>query len=154
MGSFSAAEVSAGERIGVFFDLSEGAVRCDLAALLSGLGQNRRCNRRSERSADRVRREEACCQECRVFECVVKPFVVVGVEANGRFIENVEAAGQPAAELAGEADPLRFSAAERRRAAVEREIAEADGVQEWSRCLSWRSVSSRKMWSCFQRDLF
>ena len=52
------------------------------------------------------------------------------MQADRRLVEDVEHADQPAADLAGQADPLRFAAGERRRGAVERQVVEADVEQE------------------------
>src|SRR3989344_7699328 len=48
------------------------------------------------------------------------------MEANGRFVEHVEARGESRAELAGEAQALQFAAAEGRRGSAKRQIIEAD----------------------------
>ena len=50
----------------------------------------------------------------RLFERGEEPAIVARMQADGRFIENVEHAGQAAADLAGEADALGFAAGERR----------------------------------------
>ena len=63
-------------------------------------------------------------------ECVEQPLVVARVEADRRFVEDVEHADEAAADLAGEADALRFAAGERGGGAFEREIFEADVEQE------------------------
>ena len=55
-----------------------------------------------------------------------QPIVVARMQADARFIENVEHADQAAADLAGQADALRFAAGERRGGAVEREVMQAD----------------------------
>ena len=59
-------------------------------------------------------------------ERVEQPLVVARVQADRRLVENVEHADQAAADLAGQADALRFAAGERRGRAVEREVFEAD----------------------------
>ena len=59
-----------------------------------------------------------------------QPGVVARVEADRRLVEHVEHAGQPAADLAGQADPLALAAGERGRAAGEREVVEPDVDQE------------------------
>jgi hypothetical protein len=52
------------------------------------------------------------------------------MQADRRLVENVEHAGQVRANLRGETDALPLTAGERRRRACEREIADADVVQE------------------------
>ena len=56
--------------------------------------------------------------------------VVAGVEADGRFVEDVEDAAQVGAELGGEADALGLAAGEGVAGAVEVEVAEADFLEE------------------------
>ena len=59
-----------------------------------------------------------------------QPGVVARVQADRRLVEHVEHAGQAAADLAGQADPLALAAGERRRAAGQRQVIEADVDQE------------------------
>ena len=63
-------------------------------------------------------------------ERVEQLVVVARVQADRRLVENVEHADQSAADLAGQADALRFAAGERRGGAVERQIVEPDVAQE------------------------
>ena len=48
--------------------------------------------------------------------------VVAGVQSDRRFVEDVEHADQPAADLPGQPDPLHFAARKGRRGAVQREV--------------------------------
>ena len=59
-----------------------------------------------------------------------QPGVVARVQADRRLVEHVEHAGQSAADLAGQADPLALAAGERRRAAGQGQVVEADVDQE------------------------
>ena len=59
-----------------------------------------------------------------------KPGVVARMEADRRLVEDVEDARQAAADLAGQADPLALAAGERRRAAGQAQVIEADVDQE------------------------
>ena len=52
--------------------------------------------------------------------------VIAGMEADGRFVENVEHAHQPAADLACQADALHLAAGKGWGRAVERQVVEAD----------------------------
>jgi hypothetical protein len=61
---------------------------------------------------------------------VDQPPVVALVEADRRLVQDVEDAHQLRADLRGEPDPLRLAARERRGRAVEREVADADVVEE------------------------
>ena len=56
--------------------------------------------------------------------------VVAGMEADRRLVEHVEHAREPRTDLRGEPDPLAFAPGERRRLAVEGEVAEADLIEE------------------------
>ena len=67
----------------------------------------------------------------RRFERGDEALVVALVQADGGLVEDVEDAAQARADLGGEADALAFAAGERGGGAVEREVAEADGVEEF-----------------------
>ena len=69
-------------------------------------------------------RSRRCCR------AVEQPGVVARVEADRRLVEHVEHARQAAADLAGQADPLALAAGERRRAAGQAQVVEADVDQE------------------------
>ena len=60
------------------------------------------------------------------FQGVEKPGVVTCVEADGRFVENVQDASQIRAELRCQPYPLRFAATERICGAVEGEVVQSD----------------------------
>ena len=57
--------------------------------------------------------------------------VVALVKADGGLVEDVEDAAQAGADLGGEADALAFAAGKGGGVAIEREVAEADGVEEF-----------------------
>ena len=56
--------------------------------------------------------------------------VVPGVQADGRLVQDVADPAQVRAELGGQADALRLSAAQRGRGAVQRQVGEADALEE------------------------
>ena len=56
--------------------------------------------------------------------------VVALVQADRRLVEHVEHAGEVRADLRGQADALPFAAGQRRRPARQRQVADADVVQE------------------------
>jgi hypothetical protein len=59
-----------------------------------------------------------------------QPRVVALVQADRRFVQDVEDADQRAADLRGQPDALRFAARKRRGRAVERQVVDADVVEE------------------------
>ena len=59
-----------------------------------------------------------------------QPRVVALVQADRRLVEDVEDADELRADLRREPKPLRLAARERRRRAVERQVADADVVEE------------------------
>ena len=61
---------------------------------------------------------------------VEQDLVVARMQADGRFVQHVAHALQVAAELRGEADALRFAARQRRRGAIEAQVAKADFFEE------------------------
>ena len=63
-------------------------------------------------------------------ERVEQDLVVARVQADGRLVEDVADAAQVGAQLRREADALRLAARERRRAAIEREVAQPHLLQE------------------------
>ncbi len=63
-------------------------------------------------------------------ERVEQAIVVAGMQADRWFVEDVEDANETAADLAGQADALRFAARERRGGAAERQIVEPDVEQK------------------------
>ena len=75
------------------------------------------------------------------FERADEALVVARMQADGRFIEHIEHAGKVGSELRGEADPLGLAAGKGFRGALQREIAEADVVEELQALLDlWNDV--------------
>ena len=70
--------------------------------------------------------EHGVAEIAQLAERAEQPPVVALMQANRRLVEHVEHAGELRANLRGEPDALPFSARERRGAAAEREIADAD----------------------------
>ena len=75
--------------------------------------------------------EDGVAEIAQRFERGDEALVVALVQADGGLVEHIEHAAQARADLRGEADALAFAAGERGGVAVEREIAEADGVEEF-----------------------
>jgi len=106
-------------------------------------------------------------QVAQVPERAEQAFVVALVQADGRFVEHIHHAGEAGADLRGQADALRLAAGEGIGGAVEREVIEADVVQEgqprsdflddlsatWARCPSSLSVwKNSSAWRIGRRD--
>ena len=106
--------------------------RDDLAAVRARApGRGRRRSRRGGWSPRRARRRGRCCRGRAGAESVSSSFWLSrGCRPMRRLVENVEHAAQLRADLRGEPDALAFAARERGRGAVEREVAEADRVEE------------------------
>jgi len=68
--------------------------------------------------------------------------VVAVVQADGRLVQDVADAAQVRTQLRGEPDALRLAARERRRGAVERQVAQADLLQEVEPAIQFREQVS------------
>ena len=127
-----AGEVLAGEGRWVVHDLLRGAVGDEVAAVFAGAGAE---VEDVVGFADGVfvvlDDEDGVAEVAEVFERVDEALVVALVQADGGFVEDVEDAAEARADLRGEADALAFAAGEGGGGAVEREVAEADGVEEF-----------------------
>ena len=64
------------------------------------------------------------------FERLDQPLVVTLVQTDGGFVQHVQHAAQPRTDLRGQADALAFAAGKRGRVAVQRKIAQPDGIQK------------------------
>ena len=126
-----AGEVASGERLRRGGDFGERALGHDFSAERSGAGAD----------VDEVvgggdgvvivlDDEDGVAEVTEAFERGDEAFVVALVEADARFVEHVEDAGESAADLRGQADALRFAARERSAFAVEGEVAETDFLEE------------------------
>src|SRR6266567_4044202 len=65
-----------------------------------------------------------------MFEGTEQASIVSRVQADARFVENIENAAQARADLRGQADALRFAAGERGRGTLQAEIAKTDGEEK------------------------
>ena len=74
--------------------------------------------------------DDRVAQVAQLMQRVEQRSIVARMQADRRLVENVQHADQAAADLAGQADALRFAAGERRGGAVERQIFEPDVEQE------------------------
>ena len=74
--------------------------------------------------------EDRVAHVAQAFEAREQPGIVPRVQADAGLVEDVQHADEAAADLPGEANPLGFTARERRGGAVEREVMQADVEQE------------------------
>ncbi len=127
-----AGEIAAGERFGASHDLRRSAFRDDVAAETAGAGAE---VENVVGVADGVfvvlDDEDGVAEIAQAHESFDEAGVVALVQADGGLVEHVEHAAEARADLRGETDALAFSAGERGGVAVEREIVEADGAEEF-----------------------
>src|SRR5271170_6919172 len=124
-------ELAAGDGVRVALDLFNGSGGEDAAAELA-------CSRTEVEEivggADHVRvvlyDEDGVAEVAEVVEDADELGSVARVQADGWLIEDVERAYELRSERGGELDALRFSSGERGGEAVEREVVEADGIEE------------------------
>ena len=127
-----AGEIAAGERLGAGHDLCRRALGDDVAAQAAGAGAE---IENIVGVADGLfvvlDDEDGVAQVAQPFEGLDEAVVVALMQADGGLVENVEHAAQAGADLRGQADALAFAAGERGGIAVEREVVEADGAEEF-----------------------
>ena len=119
------------DRLPVPLDLPRRAFRHDLAAVQAGAGPH------VDEPVGAAHHllvvlddEHRVADVAQPLERVDQPRVVALVEADRRLVEDVEDADELRADLRREPQPLRLAARERRRRAVEREVADSDVVEE------------------------
>ena len=121
----------AGEAVGAGHDLVGRALRDDLAAVDAGAGAD---VDHVVGGADRVLvvldHDHRVADVAQVLERLEQPRVVALVQADRRLVQHVEHAGQAGADLRGQADALALAARQRAGGARQRQIVEADVVQE------------------------
>ena len=116
---------------GVVHDLLRGAVGDQLAAVTSGAGAE----------VDHVvgaangflivlDHQHGIAEVAQLFERLQQAIVVAMMQADGGLVEHVQHAAQLRADLRRQANALAFAAGQRRGRTVERDVAQADGVQE------------------------
>jgi hypothetical protein len=132
-------EEEAGEGFGALLDFGGGAVGEEVAAVDAGGGSE------VDDAVGAFHQlvvvlddEEGVSFVAEAEERFDEAVVVAGVESYGRLVEDVEDAGEVGAELRGEADALGFAAGEGVGGALEREVAEADVVEEFEALLDLR----------------
>ena len=127
-----AGEIAAGERFGAGHDVGRRALGDDMAAEAAGAGAE---VEDIVGVADGVfvvfDDEDGVAEIAQPYESLDEAGVVALVQADGGLVEDVEHAAEARADLRGEADALAFAAGERGGIAIEREIVEADGAEEF-----------------------
>ncbi len=92
------------------------ALRGDLAAVVAGAGAEvEQIIGGGDHFAVVLDQDQRVAQIAEMFQGLQQPAIVARMQADGRLVEDVEHAGQAAADLAGQANALRFAAGERRR---------------------------------------
>ena len=76
--------------------------------------------------------EDGIAEVAQIFQRGQKTSVVAVMQADGRFVEDVENTAQLRSDLRREADALAFSTGECGRRAAERQVAESDVVQKFA----------------------
>ena len=127
----AAGEIFAGDGARVGGDFGDGAGGEELAAEFAGAGAE---VEQVVGGADDVGvvldDEDGVAEIAEVVQDADELGGVAGVQADGGLVEDVERADEAGAERRGELDALRFAAGERGGEAVEREVVEADLVEE------------------------
>ena len=126
-----AGEIFAGERARLAHDVVGRALRDDLAAVDAGAGAD---VEHMVGGADGVLvvldHDHGVAEVAQPLERFQEPRIVALVQADRGLVEHVEHAGEPGADLRGEADALALAARQRARGARQRQIVEPDIDQE------------------------
>ena len=127
-----AAEVAAGERCGRGHDLRRRALGDDVAAQAACAGAEiEHIVGVANGFFVVLDDQDGVAEVAESFEGLDQAVVIALVEADGGLVEHVENAAQAGADLRGQADALALAAGERGGVAVEREVVEADGAEEF-----------------------
>ena len=112
-------------------DVLERALRDDLAAVHAGAGADvDDVVGRADRVLVVLDHDHRVAEIAQAIERAEQALVVALVQADRRLVEHVHDADEAGADLAGEADALRFAAGQRIGAAIERQVIEADVDEE------------------------
>ena len=124
-------EIAAGKRLRHLRDLSVGALADDFAPALAGAGTEVENAVGGAHDVGVVLDHEDCVSQiAQVVQDLDEAMRVAAVQADGRLIEHIERADQMRAERGRQLNALRFAARKRRSQPVEREVFEADVVEE------------------------
>ena len=118
--------------------------RGDLAAAVAGAGAEvEQVVGRRDHLAVVLDQDQRVAEVAQVLQRLQQPAIVARVQADGRLVQHVQHAGQAAADLAGQADALRFAAGQRRRRPAQRQVIEADVDQELQPVARSRAAARR-----------
>ena len=127
-----AAQVLAGQAVPVLLHLLGRADRDDLPAVHAGTGSHVHEVVGVHHGVLVVLDDDqGVAQVAQVLQRADQAVVVLGVQPDAGFVEDVQHAGQPAADLGGQPDALRLPAAQGVRGAVQAQVVQADVHQEF-----------------------
>ena len=131
----SAGDVVAGDGAWRFGDFSGGAGIHDLAAMFAGA---RTDVDDPVRVSDGVLvmfdDDQRVAEVAQMMQCADQPFVVTLMQADGWFVQHIHDAHQAGADLGGQSDALRLAARQGLRRTRQRQIVQADIVEEAESC--------------------
>ena len=126
-----AGEIFAGQRIRIAHDVLRRALRDDMAAMHAGAGADvEHVIGESNGVLVMLDHDHGIAEVAQPLQRFQQPRIVALVQADRGLVQHIEHAGQPRADLRGEADALAFAAGQRAGGARQREIIEADVEQE------------------------
>ena len=106
-------------------------MRGDLASAVAGAGAEiEQVVGRPDNFSVVLDQHQGVAQIAQVRQRAEQPAVVARVQPDRRLVQDVQDAGESAADLAGQTDALRFAAGKRRRRPAERQVLESDIHQE------------------------
>ena len=126
-----AGEIFAGQRIRVAHDVGGRALRDDMAAMHAGAGADvDHMIGEPDGVLVVLDHDHGVAEVAQPLQRLQEPRIVALVQADRGLVQHIEHAGQPGADLRGEADALAFAARQRARGARQREVIQADIEQE------------------------
>jgi hypothetical protein len=96
--------------------------------------------------------DDRVAEVAQVLQRFQQALIVALVQADGGLVEHVEHAGQAGADLRGEPDALAFAARQRAGGARQRQVIEADIVEEASAARGFPSGCARAISFCFRQS--
>jgi hypothetical protein len=126
-----AGEILAGDRARIGHDVARRALGDDLAAMHTGMGSDvDHVIGGEDRVLVMLDHDDRVADIAQVLERFQQPGIVALVQADGGLIKHIEHAGEAGADLRGKPDALALAARQRAGIARQRQVIEADIVQE------------------------